>query len=355
MRSGPTFRDPSAGRGAAPGTLVPRGTVERALPGRPPAQWALAGLGLSLLGLLIYQAGPRQLATHLSVLGWSAPLVFLPYALASAFDAAGWGVTFARVRPSLWLLYIVRLIGESLNNVTPTAYLGGEPVKAYLLHRFGVPLAEGASSVILAKTALTVGQMAFVIIGVALLLLHQGAGWSSLPTLLALVAAGMGVTALLVRWQQRGLVASLARGLRRLLPRTRLAARLEGRAADIDERVRAFYGDRPRAAIASVVLHLIGWIAGALEVYAIMALIGQPVGWGAAVIIEALAQPLRLLGVVVPGTLGVQEAGGMLIFGLLGLAPELGLAMMLVKRLREIVFSIIGLALLAHLRPRTAG
>jgi hypothetical protein len=69
-----------------------------------------------------------------------------------------------------------------------------------------------------------------------------------------------------------------------------------------------------------------------------------------AVIIEALAQPTRLLGLVVPATLGVQEAGGMLIFGLLGLRPELGLALMLLKRVREIGFSALGLALLAKVR-----
>jgi hypothetical protein len=48
----------------------------------------------------------------------------------------------------------------------------------------------------------------------------------------------------------------------------------------------------------------------------------------------------------------VQEAGGMVIFGVLGLAPELGLAMMLLKRIREIGFSLLGLGLLARMRPR---
>ena len=72
---------------------------------------------------------------------------------------------------------------------------------------------------------------------------------------------------------------------------------------------------------------------------------------GDAVIIEALAQPTRLAGVLIPGTLGVQEAGGMVIFSLLGLPPELGLAMMLLKRVREIGFNLLGLGLLTRLRP----
>ena len=311
----------------------------------------LAGVGLALLGWLVYQAGPQKLATNVIALGWYAPLVLVPYGLSTAFDAAGWRVTFAHRPPALWLLYLVRLVGEAVNNVTPTAYLGGEPVKAYVLHRFGVPLTEGTTSVILAKTALTVSQIAFVIIGATFYFIGRGAGWSGLPPLLAMTVAGAGVTVLLVLWQRRGLVESLARLVRRVLPRAHLAARLERRAVDVDARLRAFYVARPWAAITSVALHLAGWVAGALEVFTIMALIDHPVGWTGAIVIEALAQPVRLLGLVVPAAIGVQEAGGVMIFRLIGLPPELGLAVMLLKRLREIGFSLLGLALLSVLRP----
>jgi hypothetical protein len=44
----------------------------------------------------------------------------------------------------------------------------------------------------------------------------------------------------------------------------------------------------------------------------------------------------------------------MVIFRLLGLPAELGLAMMLLKRVREVGFNVLGLALLTWLRPRPA-
>jgi putative membrane protein len=329
-------RDPSAGSASAAASS---------------AQIALAGLGFVLLGVLIYQAGPRELLQHLVVLGWWAPIIFLPYAVSSAFDAAGWRATFVRFRPALWLLYLARLVGETMNSITPTAYLGGEPVKALVLQRFGVPLTESATSVILAKTALTIAQIAFVIVGVALFLLRGEIAVSSLPTLIALFLAGAAVTALLVILQRRGLVAFVARLLQRVFPRARLVARLAAEAPEIDRRLRSFYGARPRAAAVSVAFHFVGWLTGAAEVYVIMLLIGHPVGVRDAVVIEALAQPMRLAGILVPGTIGVQEAGGMVIFGLLGLPPELGLAMMLLKRVREIGFNLLGLTLLTRLRP----
>ena len=320
--------------------------------GRGALQWALATFGLLLLAALVYQAGPARLAGHLEALGPWAPVIFIPYAVAAAFDAAGWRATFVSLRPSFWLLYVVRLVGEALNSITPAAYMGGEPVKAYVLHRFGVPLTDAATSVILAKTALTIAQIAFVILGLALFFLARGATALDVALLAGAIAMGAAVTALLVRWQQRGLVGSLVRLARKILRRAQFLVRLEERAPAIDERLRSFYRDRKLDACASVVWHLLGWIAGGGEVFAIMLLIGHPVSWRDAIVIEALAQPARLIGLVVPATLGVQEAGGMLIFRMLGLAPELGLALMLLKRVREIGYSVLGLAILPRLHPR---
>src|ERR1051326_8429916 len=53
---------------------------------RSPLQWVLMGLGLVLLAALVYGAGPRRLAEHLQTIGWWTPVIFLPYAIASAFD-----------------------------------------------------------------------------------------------------------------------------------------------------------------------------------------------------------------------------------------------------------------------------
>ncbi len=317
-------------------------------------QVALATIGLLLLVALIYQTGPLQLARHLAVLGWWAPLVFVPYAVASVFDAVGWRVTFVRHRPTLWLLYLARLIGEAMNSLTPTAYLGGEPVKAFVLQRFGVPLTEGAVSVILAKTALTIAQIAFVVVGVALFMIRRDVGMITVPTMLGLTLGGVVATFVLVAMQRRGLVAFVARLILRVLPRARLAARLAAGAPEVDAQLRAFYSAAPCAAAASVAFHFVGWVTGAAEVFVIMQLIGHPVSIGDAIIIEALAQPTRLAGILIPGTLGVQEAGGMVIFRVLDLPPDLGLAMMLLKRVREIGYNLLGVALLTRFRPTAA-
>src|SRR5262245_58619474 len=82
-------------------------------------------------------------------------------------DALGWRYAFRRDRVRVWTLLWTRLAGEAFNLTTPTAALGGEAVKAWLL-RDRVPLPEAVSSVIVAKTTITIGQGLLLLLGVVL-------------------------------------------------------------------------------------------------------------------------------------------------------------------------------------------
>src|SRR5262249_24128260 len=138
-------------------------------------------------------------------------------------------------------LYLVRMAGEALNSITPTATVGGEPVKAHLLRAFGISGSDALASVVIAKTALTVSQSAFVLVGLAALFgrLQRHVAGTVCVVLLVLVCAVF--TLLLVRVQRRGPASTVWRWTRRLAPRSALVAGLEARAVAIDERLADFY------------------------------------------------------------------------------------------------------------------
>ena len=56
-----------------------------------------------------------------------------------------------------------------------------------------------------------------------------------------------------------------------------------------------------------------------------------------AVIIEAVVQAVSSSAFIVPGALGVQEGGFLAIGSVLGLAPDLALALALMRRARDIL------------------
>src|SRR5262249_61445362 len=115
-------------------------------------------------------AGPPPLPARFRALGWAAPLVLLPYLVITILDTNGWRCTLpATARVPFSSLYLVRMAGEAVNSMTPTVTVGGEPVKAHLLRAFGVSGSDALASVVIAKTALTVSQCAFVLVGLAVL------------------------------------------------------------------------------------------------------------------------------------------------------------------------------------------
>jgi uncharacterized protein (TIRG00374 family) len=230
------------------------------------------------------------------------------------------------------------MAGEAINSVTPTAAVGGEPVKAHLLRGWGVPTSDSLASIVIAKTALTVSQSLFIVLGVAALCVDWdrpgvGIGLASL----LLVATGV-FTMALVRLQRRRPVTMAWGWARRLAPRSRLLARFETSAHAIDDRLAQFYHLEPGAFWRASGWHLAGWLFGVTEVFLIMYLIGQPVTWLDALVVEALSQPIRAAAVVIPGGLGTQEWGGVALGRLLGMSEDEAATLWLLKRGRELVF-----------------
>jgi hypothetical protein len=77
------------------------------------------------------------------------------------------------------------------------------------------------------------------------------------------------------------------------------------------------------------------------------------VGWIEALLLESLGQAIRSAGFAIPGALGVQEGGYLLLAPLAGLTPDAALALSLAKRARELLLGIPGLFYL-HLSSRTS-
>jgi uncharacterized membrane protein YbhN (UPF0104 family) len=168
----------------------------------------------------------------------------------------------------------------------------------------------------------------------------------------ALVVVCALFTALLVWLQRRGPISAVWRGLRRLAPRSARIARLEATAEAIDARLAHYYRIERRAFVQATLWHFAAWLLGIWEVLLIMDLLDVPITLLDALIIEALAQPIRAVAVIVPGGLGLQEVGGVALASFLGVPEAAAVALWLVKRAREILFDVVGLVFLTQ---RAAG
>ncbi len=303
-----------------------------------------------MLGGLVAQLGDRDMLRQLAALGWWAPLLVVPYGLFCTLDVKGWQCVLPPgMRPSLARLYAIRLAGEAVNDFTPTASVGGEGLKAYLLRRVGVPANDAVVSVIVARTALTAAQILFILAGFAVFVVRSRLGVRGGLTLVALCIASYLFVFALVRWQRRGLLSGVVFQVQRFVGRHRVGERWTARGRAVDGAMAQFYSERGGDFAWSIAWHFASWALGAAELMVLSWLLGQPLGWLDAVVIEALNQPVKAASLIVPGAIGVQEAGGVLAFTLVGLDPRLGLSVMLLRRVREVCYGALGLLILRSL------
>jgi putative membrane protein len=150
--------------------------------------------------------------------------------------------------------------------------------------------------------------------------------------------------------QRRGFFSKLIRAANRFAGKRDWSLWVS-RAEAIDLAIQGIYG-RSAGVAASFLLSLVGWLVGTGEVYLILVLLGHPVSWLAALLLESLGQAIRGAAFAVPGALGVQEGGYLLLAPLAGLPADAALALSLAKRAREILLGLPGLLYL-HFWERT--
>jgi putative membrane protein len=318
------------------------------------ATWALSVGVLLFIGVLASQGLPAVLAT-LSLAGWGLLLVALFHAAPLALDATSIRVlihpaaTGGGMRDAL----LTRWAGESANSLLPAGLIGGPVLMVRHLNRRGLPLADAAAAITVSTTLQAFAQISFALLGV--MLLGAQATHISHSALRTSALIGSGVLALQVGGfyllQRRGLFSRLMRAAKRFSGK-RDWSQLVSQARVIDLAVQDTY-TRGGPVAACFSLSLVGWLVGTGEVYIILALFGHPVSWSAALLLESLGQAIRGAAFAIPGALGVQEGGYLLLAPLVGLAPSMGLALSLAKRSRELLLGLPGLLFL-HFSERAA-
>jgi len=310
-------------------------------------------VGLLSLSLLVWHIGPGNIYDAVAKLGPAALVVILiPSLIMYVLEAYGWKVTLgpSAQHVPFWRILAIRTAGEVVNMTTPTAYVGGEPLKAYLLKKDNVPMVEGLASVVIAKTTMTIAEVLFILVGIALSLWLLG-GEGSSGQMLAATLLSVGLltfgTAAFVFVQRRGLFTWLLEGLRKLGWRIGFLESREQKLRDLDRTILEFYSHHRPAFYASTGLCFLGWMAEALEVYVILVYLGGSALALSAIAIGALSAFIKGGTFFIPGSLGAQDGGNLLLLKAFGYSDVTGITFALLRRFRELVWIGIGLVCLA--------
>lgn len=308
------------------------------------ALWLALLIGIAVLVAVLAYQGAEEIFMSVSMAGWGVLAVVAARLPVLLLDSRGWRALLKKDAERPWRqLAWMWWIGDAANTLLPVAQLGGELLRARLLIKAGVAGAAAGASVVVGLTAGIVTLILFAVGGLVALSVGPSIdGPGHLPSLMiGLGVFGAAIGAFYLA-QRRGLFLRLARIAEKLGGRKGWIS-LAGGAEALDRAVDALYEDR-RAFLACLLWRLAGWCAGVGEVWLALYVLGHPVSLMEAFILESLGQAVRSAGFAIPGAIGIQEGGYLLLGALIGVPGDIAVGVSLLKRVREVALGLPGLA-----------
>src|SRR5437763_3017629 len=301
---------------------------------------AFAGAAL-FVGLLIREGAP-QVGKAIASAGWAILAVIAYHLCVPVFlDALAWWVLFPKIdRPPLPRIFWVRWIGESVSTLVPSAAVGGDIVRARLAAISGAPVPVAAGTVLVDLTLGVFTQAAFTLLGVVLLVQSTGRKSFIGPTVIGTLVGVAAVSGFYFA-QRLGMFRFLARMIAKLANSPEWHSLVQS-GETLDKTIRSLYARR-HAVIACCGWTILSLVLNSGEILIELWRLNLHATVANAIILQSMALTIRSVAFPVPGGLGVQESGYVLVGNLLGIPGETAFALSLIARVRELGFGIPGL------------
>ena len=298
---------------------------------------AIAALlaGLALAVFVILQIGIAPVLDAIARVGWGGfALIALSGLVVIVFLGVAWQALFSD-HPRWPIFFAARQLRDSASELLPFTQLGGIVIGARAVVLGGMTAPRAFASSMVDVTMEFVAEIAFIFLGLMLGISELRASPAMAPYANAMIAGTVLLVPVAIAFvvllrRGSGLAGKLAE---RFLPAA--VSHTEAFAKALNE----LYDDPWRLVLSSAV-HFVAWVVSGVWLWVVMRLCGAPVGIFAAIAIESLLGALRGATFFIPLSVGVQEAGYAALVSVFGMGPEIGLAVSLLKRARDIVVGV---------------
>ncbi len=243
-----------------------------------------------------------------------------------------------------WKLFNYRVAGFAISYLTPSARLGGEPIRTYFLVKDKVPFGKAMSSVFIDKSLELTANSVMTVIG-ALVFAFLIVLTPSLRWILVLLI----LFTIFILWvfysrifNGKGIFTSIIKilGLKKISFFKKHFYKIRESELEMTN----FFVSYKRVFIASTIISFFLWILTVIEYRALL----QAFGYAASFVHVFLV--LVVVGIAylvpIPTALGVLEGAQVSLFTSLGKAAHYGLAVSLVTRIRDLMWTLYGLTYL---------
>ena len=297
---------------------------------------------LASIGLTVW-LGFADVGNAVASVGWGMPFVALTRVATISVAGVGWWLLLpASGHFKLRSALLLRFIREGVNTLLPLTQVGGDVVGARLSTFWAVPSSLATAGIIIDVLMQAVTQFLFAAFGLVMLVALAGD-----TTVTWIAATGLAFAIPMLA----GFYLAQRRSGHRILYfalsclKNDSKRRFLGALDAIYQKLSMLYARRT-AVLASGQVHVLGWLIGTAEVWIALRFMGIPVSVNEAVVIESLVQAVRGAAFAIPGALGAQEAGLILLCGMFAIPPDQALALSLIKRAADLIVGVPGLAAL---------
>lgn len=311
-------------------------------------------IGIFSLGYMIYGTGLLVIWENINRTGiWFAPVIgswLVIYILnALAFRAIIREPQLPETNMSFWSVLRLTISGYAINYITPFVALGGEPYRIMEL-KPTLGIQKATSSVLLYSLMHMFSHVLFWLASIVLIVAVVPLSDVMLAGCGILLVVGLVLGYWFINVYKKGFTVSTFRLLEKVPFIKHKAREFATKNAEnlyeVDEQIRVLYSDRRDAFYASLFYEFVGRVIGCLEIYFTAHAIGMDMTLAQSLIVSSGSSLFANLIFFFPMQLGTREGGLALALRSVGLPAAQGIFIGVVLRIREIVWIIIGLALI---------
>ncbi|OGQ23356.1 MAG: hypothetical protein A3C46_06065 [Deltaproteobacteria bacterium RIFCSPHIGHO2_02_FULL_44_16] len=305
-------------------------------------------VGVGLLFLLIQKIGLKTIVFDIRMIGWRFFPLFCISFLWYLFYTYGWNQFLKRTTGKIRFaeLFRIKIAGEAVNVLTPVNFVGGDPMRIYMLKR-NIPVTEAAASVVVDRTLHSMATLLVVVIGIIISFLtldHLPENIQyGVPIVLCIALLFIGF---IFVHQRRGIFSFFLSFCQKIGIERKFSEKTIQRFEELDSHIIDFYQSHHRDFLIALGAHTLGRFLGVVEIYVVGRIVSDDFTLFAALVLCALAPMINLLFTFVPGALGILEGAYSGVLYLLGFDPSLGITIQVAKRLRAGCWVALGLLFL---------
>jgi uncharacterized protein (TIRG00374 family) len=305
-------------------------------------------IGLVLFAVLIFKIGPGTIWQNIIRFSLRDFLILMGLRCVYwGLRTWNWKIVFERLDGgvSFGRLFSARLAGHAISYLTPSAHIGGEPVRALMVGHKNRRIAF--ASVIVDKTIEIMTMIILMVTGVVLGLTRislPGKSWVMMT--LGILSIG-GLIAFIYHKQRTGLFTWAKDLLLKLRISPSVLIKNSDRIEETDRYISLFHREHRGAFLTVFFLYIGLGIVWTAEIHITMRLLGiHGVSFFDSFLIVSLGN-LAFLLPAIPAAIGTYEATYVGLFYLLGLGSGSAIALTLIRRILSIIWAGFGLLAMA--------